>query len=282
MSAQEQHKIPNTIPTPHTVDHIFGLRRSGHHAVINWLAGCYEAAGERPTHDNSVFNAHLLPFESHWPDPSPATVWERNLGHDVLLVSYEDVDLDERNDSPNYHELRPPKFGNATKDIIVVRDWFNFVASRLKYQADQAETQRHYSLIFALDWSEVQARWLQYAGLALRGDQDSPGLVTVNYNQWFANPEYREGVAEKLGLPDSENGLDHVPDFGSGSSFDQRSMDGNGRQMNVLRRWEGLDPALLQRYKRLIYNPVMGEINQRLFGIDQAEVLASVGYKAQG
>ncbi len=266
--------------TPHTIEHVLGLRRSGHHAVLKWLQGCHEEAGSTTRFDdiktNSVYNNHLQPFLPHWPDPSPEAVWAEGAGYDVLFVSYEDVDPDKQQGSPVYRALRAPEYGHVARETVVVRDWFNFVASRLTYQAKNAEKGRHNSLIFALEWPEVVERWLKHAQLALGGIETQQGRIAVNYNQWFTSHEYREEVALHYGLPNSDCNIDLVPALGSGSSFDGRTLDGYGSQMNVLRRWQELNPTLHQRYKRLVSNPLMGEINQQLFGIDQDAVLKEV------
>ncbi|HEX5797474.1 MAG TPA: hypothetical protein VFX86_03725, partial [Candidatus Saccharimonadales bacterium] len=163
------------------------------------------------------------------------------------------------------------------RDTLVVRDWFNMAASRLTYQAKYDEVTKYKTgRIFGLNWSEVEERWLRYAHLLMDDDTESSSLVCINYNRWFSEPDYRVELAARYGLPNSEATLDTVPHYGPGSSFNQLNMNGNGRTMNVLRRWENLDPGLAERYKRIINNPVLAEINYQLFGIDQEEVLASV------
>jgi hypothetical protein len=259
--------------TPRTIEHVFGLRRSGHHAIIGWLASCHEAVGETVHHENSVFNQHLN-MPPHWPDPTPEVVWRRGRGHDVLVVNYEDVDFAHREESPTYAALQSPAFGQIVRDTLVVRDWFNFAASRLKYQAEQAAAGRLDSLMFGLEWPALQDRWLQYAQIAASNATDP---TCINYNNWYAQGDYRVEIASAYGLPNSDATLDAVPEFGSGSSFEGTATDGHGSGMNVLRRWENLDEGLVDRYKRLISNPVLGKINRELFDIDQEEVLSTVG-----
>lgn len=263
-------KIEAPVPT-HTINHIFGLRRSGHHAVIGWLQGCYEDSGETTYHENSVFNRHLW-HAKNWPDPSPGTILSRASGSDVLMVSYEDVDIGRSNESPVYATLQPPEYKQKIKSTVIVRDWFNMAASRLTYQATCMDIGKYDGLIFGLDWTDLEARWLDYANLVNK----SSDYIGVNYNRWHTDIAYREKIAEQYELPDSDRRIDDVPDFASGSSFDSRTMHGRGKSMNVLQRWDDLRPDLLRRYKSLINNPVFGEINMRLFGIDQDLVLDRV------
>ena len=270
---------PNTTSTEaasfHSIDHVFGLRRSGHHAVIEWLKDCYAASDEKPIHVNSVFNRHLS-FAQNWPDPTPEDIVEAGVGSTALLVSYEDVDYDERRSSPVFSTFQTPDYGDAIRETIVVRDWYNFVASRLKFQANCWSIDKLDGLVFGLEWSEVEKRWLRYADVAFNGGNDESRVIAVNYNSWFSDSEYRDQLATQYGLTNASSSLDIVPDFGTGSSFDGLTLQGKGRQMNVLNRWENLDPELLERYTRLISNPQLGEINRELFGIDQDTVLESV------
>jgi hypothetical protein len=263
------------VSMPHTIDHIFALRRSGHHAIIEWLKGCYETNNEVSYHENSVYNRHLRHAQS-WPDPAPEMIWQSAEDHDVLLVSYEDVDFDERWNSPAYSALRAPEYGETARSTIVLRDWFNFAASRLRYQANCTAIGKHDGLIFGLDWPEVEERWFKYANLVLNGDPESPSPICINYNRWCVDPGYRSALVQRYGVPNSDSRLDAVPDFGSGSSFEGRAMHGSGSAMNVLRRWEDLSLDLVERYEHLIGNTALGEINMNLFGIDQEAIVSSV------
>jgi hypothetical protein len=260
---------------PHTIDHIFGLRRSGHHAVINWLKSCYEAVGETVHHENSVYNRHLSNAIS-WNDATPEMVWQKAQGSDALLVSYEDVDIEQREDSPVYSGLQLPEHGYVVRDTIVLRDWYNLAASRLMLQAKNRSIGKHDGLIFGVDWRDIETRWLKYAGLAIQGGPDSAKFIGINYNYWFMSPTYKNELARKYGLSNCSSSVDEVPDFASGSSFDGRAKNGSGRAMNVLKRWQDLPPDLLPHYIRLISNPGLHKINKRLFDIDGPEVIESV------
>ncbi|HEX5797633.1 MAG TPA: hypothetical protein VFX86_04570, partial [Candidatus Saccharimonadales bacterium] len=96
---------------PDTIDHVFTMRRSGNHAVIDWLKACYEAGDQTPYHINDVFNDHLphLPPAMRGSDPSPTAVWQDGEWRDVLILSYEDVDPNRRSASPIYTLLQPPQ-----------------------------------------------------------------------------------------------------------------------------------------------------------------------------
>jgi len=60
----------------------------------------------------------------------------------------------------------------------------------------------------------------------------------ISFNQWFSSREYRDSIANKLGVINSDISINGVTSFGKGSSFDKKSFDGKAQKMKVLRRWE--------------------------------------------
>lgn len=59
----------------------------------------------------------------------------------------------------------------------------------------------------------------------------------VNYNMWFSSVNYRKELCKEHGLHFTDHGLNDVPNFGDGSSFDQRKLHNQGSKMNVLSRF---------------------------------------------
>lgn len=111
--------------------------------------------------------------------------------------------------------------------ICVLRDPFNLLASIMKR-------------LPALGDADLRSRmqtWKSHARLCLGETLALPGLVDVNYNRWVVSPAYRASVLLRVDLPFTDRGLDEVPDFGGGSSFDQRGFEGRGGEMAVLDRW---------------------------------------------
>jgi hypothetical protein len=122
------------------------------------------------------------------------------------------------------------KFKDA-KQVLIVRDPYNWAASclnRLRTTRNRAE----------LDVAEnIEARmrqWKVHAKIALNPPSD---LIVVNYNKWFTDEKYRHQLADQLGIPATDEGLNDIPRYGQGSSFTKRRLDGQAQQMPVLERY---------------------------------------------
>ena len=105
--------------------------RSGHHAVVGWLQDQYIRSGATIEHHNNVCNAHLN-YPLLQPDPSPKQILARSHASDVLVLNYEDLPYNKSGISPVYTALSTTP-DRDTRDVIILRDWYNVAASRLKY-----------------------------------------------------------------------------------------------------------------------------------------------------
>ncbi|MDY7004752.1 MAG: hypothetical protein SWX82_12550 [Cyanobacteriota bacterium] len=88
--------------------------------------------------------------------------------------------------------------------------------------------------------------------------------VCINYNQWFADVEYRRQIADKLQMEFSDTGIDKVTSFGGGSSFEGKQFDGKATSMDVLNRWQKV--ADNPRYRELFNNQKILKYSERIFG----------------
>jgi hypothetical protein len=268
------NRPPEAARATQQIEHVFGLRRTGHHAVLAWLQDCYRASGTTTHHENSVFNEHLG-WELHSPDPSPEKVWQTAASARTLIVNYEDVAYGARNTSPVYMGLQAENTGVAVRDTVVVRDWYNMVASRLKYIA-AARAINRYTITAALDWPTVASRWIDHATMLVEPPRSASSFVGVNYNCWLTDRTYRESLATDYGLGNSETTLDTISTFGLGSSFDGTTKEGGAKTMNVLRRWEDLETDALLKAEYIAAIDVGGVavdgLNQHLFGFGRADV----------
>jgi len=257
---------------PKIVHQTFAMRRSGQRAIILWLQGCYESSGMSVKYEDSIFNA-TLPVEPHWPDPDAESLWQAAAGNDVLITNYQDVPYGRRGESVVYNSLH--HLVRDERDSLIVRDWYNLAASRLKYIAQQKSIGR-FTLVGALDWHEYARRWKEHAAVAIRAlenPEQSPAVI--NYNHWFGSSIYRERIAARYGLVNSDEYLDEVSDSAYGSSFDGLSKQGHARTMNVLSRWNDLSGAYWPAYRQIleIDRHELDELNRRLFGLDSDKVL---------
>jgi hypothetical protein len=269
--------VPESVPTHHLentlgatsvvprIHHVYAMQRSGQHAVMAWLQDCYQEVGLQTEHVNDAYHGHVPGLDVV--DPTAQDVLLASGPDSVTFVNYEDLPYWQRNDSAAYRELQPNAISH---DVIVLRDWFNMAASRLR-SIDQARDSGVPLQLHDLSWQQISRAWLDHASHVLSG-----GPTVLNYNQWFTDAQYRHTAAAWFGLPNSERSLDHVPSFGRGSSFDGMAYATSGRRMGVLERWNQLSPESHQRLIEVSESSTaLSALNQLIFGLGLERVKQS-------
>jgi hypothetical protein len=218
-------------PPEMTMHHVFAMQRSGHHAVMAWLQDCYAQSGFSGTLINDVYHGHVAALDTV--DPSAAEILAQTAPCDVAFVNYEDVAYSQRLQSDGYVGTQDVP-GVAPRDMVLVRDWYNMAASRLKSIRTAAQTGKQLQL-HDLPWSQIATAWQDHAGHMAGGH-----VTAISYNRWFADTSYRQSVAAQFGLRNSDATLSMIPSFGDGSSFDGMTYKHHGRRMGVLERWMSL------------------------------------------
>jgi hypothetical protein len=163
-----------------------------------------------------------------------------------------------------------------TREIIVVRDYYNLLASRLAIAAARHGT----SLPPPPGWYEpgrLAQAWLEDVQFLTRAAHEDPPLW-ISFNDWFSSSHYRTTMAERLDLPNCDSGIGTVQDYGFGSSFNSLAFDGRAGKMNVLARWLDLPPTLVQTFRRIVHetDEQVRHMNSELFDLHQADILASL------
>ena len=162
-------------------------------------------------------------------------------------------------------------FGKSARqyDLIILRDPFNMIASRLKAH----QTRERSYLNVRSRRTKVVDLWIEYAKEWL-GETNylKNHRILVNYNKWFTDAIYREQLAGALGLEFSDSGLSEVKRFGGGSSFDGKSLQGKASQMDVLNRWKNyIDDEF---YREILNNVQLWAYSEKIFGyIPDTELL---------
>lgn len=269
---------------------VMGLRRSGNHAIINWIAK--QVSGE------VMFINHVKPLENPYRDQYESQVilgreldntlwnfrdtawWKREKEgefslKDCLLYSYEDQEI-EKIAKPSFELKHDLYLGKSDQryDVVVMRDPFNLFASRLK--SKPREDRPNFSML------EVYSRrynlpelWVSYAKECLAETSLLKNKkLFVNYNQWFFDIEYRKSLSAQLHMEFSDDGLNDISVSGRGSSFDGDKYAGEAHKMDVLNRWKQF--ADIPRYRQLFKTEGIEEYSLKLFGhIPGTEVLFS-------
>jgi hypothetical protein len=228
---------------------IFGMQRSGNHAIINWITK------QQPGY--VFFLNHgdpLAPFDAHRDYQPPSKPI------DLFVHSYEDhrfspqlLRIADSNRS-FYYDL--PK---AHYDLLVLRDPLNLFASRLRSGYTGARRNDRYN---------QTDLWLTYAEEYLGKTQSlGPSKVPVSYNQWCTDEAYRKNLARCLGLQFSDAGFNEVPVYGGGSSFEGRKKNGQASDMNTRDRWKHFvdDESFITCFR----DPRIINTSEKIFGKTQ-------------
>ena len=294
-----------------------GLMRSGNHAILNWIFELFHE--KRACFLNCVSHGDQDPF-SHCDDLisrgfSPHLNREelQTAPKDLLLYSYEDHESRMRDASQSFVDSvfdsdfdarKESYFGSSERqiDLLILRDPFNFFASRLKIL-------NHLPGVKDPDW--IAESWKELARTALQWrEKRSPDQIFVSYNQWFDGESYRKEISSHLDITHDEMSMEYVLPFGGGSSFDKevyrhpritprmmlrkwtkffdprkylqlgyywrRLRAPSAREMKVLERWRHFENDLT--YREILSDKELQELSRELFGeiAGTGEFLASL------
>ncbi|MEB3230907.1 MAG: hypothetical protein VKJ64_07860 [Leptolyngbyaceae bacterium] len=289
---------------------ICGLQRSGNHAIIEWIINQHQ--GTRICFLNNVRHGNHNPFDTseqilvhnfeEFPKGKMEEVTEalKTASKDLLIYSYEDDRRKIINNesfwnsvySPEFEQERQSYLGDSAKfiDILIVRDPYNFFASRLKRIDGLTGVKDIGFIINSL--KEIMREAIQ-----IEADPNGTNLV-IKYNQWFSDKQYRKSLSEQLGGKFDDSSLDQVSSVGGGSSFDgtrfnskkklklqdlwhkrekllrpetyQRLRDywdrlflNGARDMKVMERWKNIED---ERMEKILTDPDIAELSKQLFG----------------
>lgn len=171
-----------------------GLRRSGNHAVLDWLLA----------HHNNWIHYNNVVLE----DLTTDQVVHHGKDPDYVVASFEDYDL----------RAISERIGNRER-IVLLRDPFNLFASRLamvrKFVSDPECKFTCLDLISrrAINLWKQYAREFIYAHVA--------NTVFINFNLWYEDQEYRKDISRVMGWEHTDAGFaSHQGwQFSGGSSF---------------------------------------------------------------
>lgn len=186
----------------------FCLRRSGHTAIMNWIASqvqpshslkdCNMSNGKLTTPvihiiENNILSSQI--FRSTKENPNSGLVYETKeqrkqyLGHyNLLLSSFEDSNSINfatnsiRNIVARYSLVDKPKI------VIVMRDPFNLFASRIWRNRENLEIPHNSR---ATDWFNMQLRQFETEG----------DFIFIDYYHWVSRKTYREFICRVLDIP---------------------------------------------------------------------------------
>lgn len=216
---------------------IFGLRRVGNHAMIEWIA--------------KHFN-HTKHYNDCWGWPVPSNNWvtkeygDSSASFDLTIQSYEDFE-------PSQEEIEHPD------TILLLRDWYNMAASRHVSGRGYINSarQRHASA-YNRNVSEV---WLKYAEIYHKYPEKF-----ILFNRWTLDEDYRREVSERFNLPGIVEYVSELPKskIGSGSSFKDSKIDPE----EVHLRYKLLASSDKKAYINITSNAEINRHCSTIFGIN--------------
>lgn len=255
---------------------IFALRRSGHHAVMNWLR--YQIPGRhcllndcRPG-ENPFRGAQLADsrvqglFGAHKLIRTRLEASGTFSYKGALLYNFEDFDLRDLPETMTLEDegrwLGPSR---RRVDVLILRDPFNLLASKLKWAYGEVERPSKPTLD---DVAATRDLWKVHAREFLGKTDFLSGRVALSYNDWFRDRAYRDAMAGKLGLVNQDIGVEEVAKWGpsvTADSFDGLAYDGRAQAMKVLERWKRFEHDGF--YRELVADPEVHDLSAEIFGV---------------
>ncbi len=260
----------------------YGIRRSGNHAVVRWIADhvggpCVHLddidprASDDPYRAFARINMRGLPFwkckpklpsfiKYLWRRPQEVTFtrsdpWLRidfireYAVKGLLLLSYEDERIALCNGVEKYVGQSA-----ACKTVVLLRDAPNLFASLVKSRRLTPDTQR--ALVEC--YKDYCRFWLS------RDGEDDSEVVLIKYDEWFLSRDCRMRLARELGFRTTGDPLKAIPYQGGGSSFDGTTMAGQGDSMKTLTRWK--DMAGNELLESILADSEVADLTRAVFG----------------
>ncbi len=231
---------------------VFAMARCGHHAIIEWLRK--QISGQ-------------VPFVNFikWPVVGGIPQFPHNKllikpGTSALIWSEENPSIKVMSKIPKDLPNQPFR-SEKVETILIMRDPYNWAASLLKKTRTDGNVKK-----LGLFMAERIALWKEHAAEALRETDHLKNYLFINYNRWFNDKNYREMIMFSLGLDNYDRGLQEVPDFGEGSSFDLRGFHGRAQEMNVMNRWQLMQDDPL--YMEIMEDPELLRYSKELFDFE--------------
>ena len=233
-----------------------GLKRSGNHAILNWLL--------RQRKGSVAFFNDVRPEAPYEASRLVGATSDDLREVDTATYSIEDTSLAVIADRHAYprRDAYPGLRVGRRLDVLLLRDPFNLFASRFRRGAPWGSKALYINGIsapqmwvtYALE-SVGRTRWLEH------------DCVTIDYNRWCSSREYRRELARTLDLEFTDEGFTEVTGFGGGSSFESTSQDGSADRMQTDRRWTAFaeDPDFL----RLFEDPLLLDLACEIFDLDE-------------
>ncbi|MEK9182045.1 MAG: hypothetical protein AAB781_00440 [Patescibacteria group bacterium] len=267
---------------------VIAMSRSGHHGVMDWIYEQFfpekfffnycDFSNPDPLFTNRVqyyYNnrKYYAKISDSWikyglveqklkefsPETEDIKTKILSADRNLIMMNFENLNSAKLPMTPDQYIERFVPVKNA-QHILVIRDIFNFIASRIKSGRE----------LTLKDLTENSARltstielWKTYAREYLGITDYLPQKISVNFNKWFVDDEYRKNLSKMLSVDRDISNWNTVSTYGGGSSFDNQNT--NASQMKVLERWRMYEN--MEAYRNLFLNDKeLVSLSERIFG----------------
>ena len=231
---------------------IYGVKRTGNHAIINWLMPqvgkavrffndhWYMLLDLSKRDDEHHLVEHILQLHRTkiFVDGERRRFSESYLKeyNDINnIISFESVKLSQMLEletqwlqdlNKGIKRFNPELIiGNDNTYIVILRNPWNVAASQYRWMWDRKDFNR--VDIDMVVWSEFYGHYIE----------QTPDIHFIIYDKWFQDIDYRKKISSDLGLEFNDLNINKVANAGGGSSFDKMSFDEDAQKMDVLTRY---------------------------------------------
>lgn len=192
----------------------YSLCRSGNHAIIFWIINNIDSIDLNNSIPGIIYRSitpNKLVFVNNINHPVPESVLIPS-NFDNTFVSYEDI---------------LPDYTNTDNSLIIIRDFYNTVASRYKLWQPYLGIKNQK---YILEIQEFIETWKNMAELCL-----SNKINYIVYNKWISCKTYRDNIMKAIFNTSNTNDIiSFVPDI-IGSSYIGKNLESDYR--NYLNRY---------------------------------------------
>ena len=249
---------------------VSGLQRSGHHAIAVW--GVHQQKGIQDFSIKTLsqwifYLEHLNDISFLLNNPLRVEEGEGKEHFDSLFSEYEYMNpslivathgVDECTTQDIKRVTSESRiFSSWTQKVLVIRDYYNWVASCLKY----ARSMKIRGSIWVEPFSETNIGvYIEHCNHAIKGT-----VPFILYDEWFASKKYRKETAESLGFHFTDAAINQLSPWGAGSSWDGGKYLKNASEMDVLNRYKQMEDD--EEYQQVIQNNEEAiDLSNQLFG----------------
>lgn len=201
------------------------MKRSGHHAIMNWV----QAHTKQPIYNNTCHG---------WGWGRLLTMVGRKEAIDGI-ANIEDFNPDDW-DTYNFPSF---PFLKESRVIMVMRSANNWLAScykrKFQHNEERKDVYKYLDKSFINDRKEHTPSRIDLYCMQLEFAVQGK-TVNISFDDWFRYKNTRKWLAEQLNIEFNDEidkkAVNTVANYGNGSSFDGISHDGNAQKMDVLNR----------------------------------------------